>query len=168
MYNEKLCLNFWSLRWLKPNLSLIISFIPIVLRQLKVLLGVSCMNRIFIWIVHLLSLHANIFIYLYLFESVLTYIYFLCTFIIWFHRFIYMVLHNLYIQLDITESAVENLQQSFLNTRKKHFCMRTLFRSKWFWHYLTLNNLLNNSKSARTSILSITLLGMKLCTLHSL
>ena len=42
--SRKLCLNLWSLRWLKPNLSLVISFIPIGLWQLKVLLGVGCMN----------------------------------------------------------------------------------------------------------------------------
>ena len=42
--SRKLCLNLWSLRWLKPNLSLIISFIPIRLWQLKVLLGVGLMN----------------------------------------------------------------------------------------------------------------------------
>ena len=41
---RKLCLNLWSLRWLKPNLSLVISFIPIGLWQLKVLLGVGRMN----------------------------------------------------------------------------------------------------------------------------
>ena len=40
----KLCLNLWSLRWLKPNLSFVISFIPIGLWQLKVLLGVGRMN----------------------------------------------------------------------------------------------------------------------------
>ena len=43
-HSRKLCLNVWSLRWLKPNLSLVISFIPIGLWQLKVLLGVGCMN----------------------------------------------------------------------------------------------------------------------------
>ena len=42
--SRKLCLNVWSLRWLKPNLSLVISFIPIGLRQLKALLGVCRMN----------------------------------------------------------------------------------------------------------------------------
>ena len=42
--SRKLCLNLWSLRWLKPNLSLVISFIPIGLWQLKVLLRVGCMN----------------------------------------------------------------------------------------------------------------------------
>ena len=42
--SRKLCLNLWSLRWLKPNLSLVITFIPIGLWQLKVLLGVGCMN----------------------------------------------------------------------------------------------------------------------------
>ena len=42
--SRKLCLNLWSLRWLKPNLSLVISFIPIGLWQLKVLLGVGRMN----------------------------------------------------------------------------------------------------------------------------
>ena len=42
--SRKLCLNLWSLRWLKPNLSLVISFIPIGLWQLKVLLGVRSMN----------------------------------------------------------------------------------------------------------------------------
>ena len=41
---RKLYLNFWSLRWLKPNLSLVISFAPIGLWQLKVLLGVGRMN----------------------------------------------------------------------------------------------------------------------------
>ena len=40
----KLCLNLWSLRWLKPNLSFVISFIPIGLWQLKVLLGIGRMN----------------------------------------------------------------------------------------------------------------------------
>ena len=33
-----------SLRWLKPNPSLVISFIPIGLWQFKVLLGFGCMN----------------------------------------------------------------------------------------------------------------------------
>ena len=42
--SRKLCLNLWSLRWLKPNLSLVISFIPIGLWQLKVLLGIGRMN----------------------------------------------------------------------------------------------------------------------------
>ena len=42
--SRKLCLNLWSLRWLKPNLSLVISFIPIGLWQVKVLLGVGRMN----------------------------------------------------------------------------------------------------------------------------
>ena len=42
--SRKLCLNLWSLRWLKPNLSLVISFVPIGLWQLKVQLGVGCMN----------------------------------------------------------------------------------------------------------------------------
>ena len=42
--SRKLCLNLWSLRWLKPNLSLVISFIPIGLWQLKVLLAVARMN----------------------------------------------------------------------------------------------------------------------------
>ena len=42
--SRKLCLNLWSLRWLKPNLSLVISFIPVGLWQLKVLLGVGRMN----------------------------------------------------------------------------------------------------------------------------
>ena len=41
---RKLCLNSWSLRWLKPKLSLVISFIPIGLWQLKVLLGVGRIN----------------------------------------------------------------------------------------------------------------------------
>ena len=40
----KLCLNLWFLRWLKPKLSLVISFILIGLWQLKVLLGVGRMN----------------------------------------------------------------------------------------------------------------------------
>ena len=42
--SRKLCSNLWSLRCLKPNLSLVISFTPIGLWQLKVLLGVGCMN----------------------------------------------------------------------------------------------------------------------------
>ena len=42
--SRKLCLNLWSLRSLKPNLSLVISFIPIGLWQLEVLLGVGWMN----------------------------------------------------------------------------------------------------------------------------
>ena len=42
--SRKLCLNLWSLRWLKPNLSLVISFILTGLWQLKVLLGVGRMN----------------------------------------------------------------------------------------------------------------------------
>ena len=42
--SRKLCLNLWSLRWLKPSLSLVISFIPTELWQLKVLLGVGHMN----------------------------------------------------------------------------------------------------------------------------
>ena len=42
--SRKLCLNLWSLRWLKPNLSLVTSFIPIWLWKLKVLLGVGRMN----------------------------------------------------------------------------------------------------------------------------
>ena len=42
--SRKLCLNLWSLRCLKPNLNLVISFIPKGLWQLKVLLGVDCMN----------------------------------------------------------------------------------------------------------------------------
>ena len=42
--SRKLCLNLWSLRWLKPNPSLVISFILIGLWQLKVLLRVGCMN----------------------------------------------------------------------------------------------------------------------------
>ena len=42
--SRKSCLNLWCLRWLKPNLSLTISFIPIGLWQLKVLLGVVHMN----------------------------------------------------------------------------------------------------------------------------
>ena len=42
--SRKLCLNLWSLRWLKPNLSLVISFIPVGLWQLKVLFGVGRMN----------------------------------------------------------------------------------------------------------------------------
>ena len=41
--SRKLCLNSWSLRWLKPNLSLVISFIPKGLWQLKVLLGAGRM-----------------------------------------------------------------------------------------------------------------------------
>ena len=43
-HSRKFCLNLWSLRWLKPNLRLVISFIPIGLWQLKVLLGVGRMN----------------------------------------------------------------------------------------------------------------------------
>ena len=42
--SRKLCLNLWSLRWFKRNLSLVISLIPIGLWQLKVLLEVGCMN----------------------------------------------------------------------------------------------------------------------------
>ena len=42
--SRKLCSNLLSRRWLKPNLSLVISFIPIGLWQLKVLLGVGRMN----------------------------------------------------------------------------------------------------------------------------
>ena len=42
--SRKLCLNLWSLRWLKPNLSLVISFILIGLWQLKVPLGVGRIN----------------------------------------------------------------------------------------------------------------------------
>ena len=42
--SRKLCLNLWYLRWLKPNLSLVISFIPTGLWQLKVLSGVGRMN----------------------------------------------------------------------------------------------------------------------------
>ena len=42
--SRKLCLNLWSLRWIKPNLSLVINFIPIGLWLLKVLLGVGRMN----------------------------------------------------------------------------------------------------------------------------
>ena len=42
--SRKLCLNLWSLRRLKPNLSLVIVFTPIGLWQLKVLLGVGHMN----------------------------------------------------------------------------------------------------------------------------
>ena len=42
--SRKLCLNLRSLRWLKPNLSLLISFIPIELWQLKVLSGVGQTN----------------------------------------------------------------------------------------------------------------------------
>ena len=42
--SRKLCLNVWSLTWLKPNLSLVITFIPIELWQLKVLLGFGQMN----------------------------------------------------------------------------------------------------------------------------
>ena len=42
--SRKLCLNLCTLRWLKSNLSLVISFIPIGLWQLKVLLGVGRMN----------------------------------------------------------------------------------------------------------------------------
>ena len=41
---RKLFLNLWFLRWLKPKLSLVISFILIGLWQLKVLLGVRRMN----------------------------------------------------------------------------------------------------------------------------
>ena len=44
MQSGKLCLNLWSLRWAKPNLSLVIRFIPIGLWQLKVLLGAGRMN----------------------------------------------------------------------------------------------------------------------------
>ena len=42
--SRKFCLNLWSRRWLKPNPSLAISFIPVGLWQLKVLLRVGCMN----------------------------------------------------------------------------------------------------------------------------
>ena len=42
--SRKLCLNLWCLGWLKPNLSLVISLIPIGLWQLKVLLGVGRLN----------------------------------------------------------------------------------------------------------------------------
>ena len=42
--SRKLCWDLWSLRWLKLNLSLVISFTPIGLWQLEVLLGVGCMN----------------------------------------------------------------------------------------------------------------------------
>ena len=41
---RKLCLNSWSLRWVKPNQSLVISFITMGLWQLKDLLGVVRMN----------------------------------------------------------------------------------------------------------------------------
>ena len=41
---RKLCLNMWSWRWLKPDLSLVISFIPIGLWQVKVLFGDDCIN----------------------------------------------------------------------------------------------------------------------------
>ena len=44
MQSRKLCLNLWSLRWPKPNLSLVIRFGPIGLWQLKVLLGAGRMN----------------------------------------------------------------------------------------------------------------------------
>ena len=44
MQSRKLCLNLWSLRWPKPNLSPVIRFIPIGLWQLKVLLGAGRMN----------------------------------------------------------------------------------------------------------------------------
>ena len=42
--SRKLCLNLCSRRWLKPNLNLVIGFIPIELWQLKFLLGVGRMN----------------------------------------------------------------------------------------------------------------------------
>ena len=42
--SRKFCLNLLSLRWLKTNLSLVISFIPIGLWRLKALLGVGWMN----------------------------------------------------------------------------------------------------------------------------
>ena len=42
--SRKLCLDLWSLKWLKPNLSLVNSFISIGLWQVKVLLGVGRMN----------------------------------------------------------------------------------------------------------------------------
>ena len=42
--SRKLCLNLSSLRWLKPNLSLVISFIPIGLWQLKATLWVGSIN----------------------------------------------------------------------------------------------------------------------------
>ena len=41
---RKLCLNLWSRRLLKLNLSVVISFIPIGSWQLKVLLGVGRIN----------------------------------------------------------------------------------------------------------------------------
>ena len=42
--SRKLCLNVCYLRWLKPNLSPVTSFIPTGLWQLKVLSGVGRMN----------------------------------------------------------------------------------------------------------------------------
>ena len=42
--SRKLCLNLCSRRWIKPKPSLVISFIPIGLWQLKVLLGVGHIN----------------------------------------------------------------------------------------------------------------------------
>ena len=42
--SRKLCLNLWSRRLLKLNLSFVISFIPIGSWQLKVLLGVGRIN----------------------------------------------------------------------------------------------------------------------------
>ena len=42
--SRKLFLNLWSFRWPKPNLSLVISFIPIGLWHFKVLLGVGRLN----------------------------------------------------------------------------------------------------------------------------
>ena len=42
--SRKICLNLWSIRSLKPNLSLVISSIPVGFWQLKVLLGVGRMN----------------------------------------------------------------------------------------------------------------------------
>ena len=43
-HSRKLCLNLWSLRRIKPNLSLVISFILVGLWHLKILLGVGRMN----------------------------------------------------------------------------------------------------------------------------
>ena len=42
--SRKLWLNLLFCRWLKPNLSLVINFVPVGLRQLKVLLGVGRTN----------------------------------------------------------------------------------------------------------------------------
>ena len=42
--SRKLWLNLLFCRWLKPNLSLVINFVPVGLRQLKVLFGVGRTN----------------------------------------------------------------------------------------------------------------------------